>query len=67
MRAPVDSSTPLLMGESEGHQTKRQQSVMGTWRKGGWVGMDRGGYERTDLCTGYHAIAVIKIHDQGHS
>lgn len=22
MRAPVDSSTPLLMGVSEGHQTK---------------------------------------------
>lgn len=55
------------MGVSEGHQTKRQESVMGTCRKGGSVGKDGGGYERTELCTGYHAIAVIKIHDQGHS
>lgn len=63
----MDGSTPLLMGVSEGHQTKRQESVMGTCRKGGSVGKDGGGYERTELCTGYHAIAVIKIHDQGHS
>lgn len=63
----MDGSTPLLMGVSEGHQTKRQESVMGTCRTGGWVGVDGGGYARTELCTGYHAIAVVKIHDQGHS